>query len=75
MNLKSEISHELSGGEVNGIGMRIVDVLETGVFTHKWILLDDEEELVEHAFGRCSNNCKVQKFMKWHEGQEQDRRE
>jgi len=53
MNLSSEIAHELSNGETNGIGMRIVDVGERGKFTHKWTLLDDEEELYEHAMDRC----------------------
>ena len=53
MNLYSEISQELSNGEKNGIGMRIVDVGEKGKFTHKWILLDEEEELYEHAIKRC----------------------
>jgi len=55
MNLESEISHELSRGEVNGIGMQIVDVGEMGEFTHKWILLDDEESLFERALGCYSN--------------------
>jgi len=53
MNLYSEISHELSNGEKNGIGMRIVDVGEKGQFTHRWILLDEEQELYEHAIKRC----------------------
>mmetsp|Transcript_18158 Transcript_18158/g.33021 ORF Transcript_18158/g.33021 Transcript_18158/m.33021 type:complete len:731 (+) Transcript_18158:167-2359(+) len=53
MNLNSEIAHELSNGETNGIGMRVVDVGERGEFTHKWSLLDDEEELYEHAMKRC----------------------
>jgi len=53
MNLSSEIAHELSNGETNGIGMRLVDVGERGEFTHEWILLDDEEELYEHAVERC----------------------
>ena len=53
MNLNSEISHELSQGEVNGIGMRVVDVGERGEFKHKWMLLDDESELYEHAMDRC----------------------
>ena len=53
MNLNSEIAHELSNGETNGIGMRIVDVGERGEFTHKWTLLDDEEELYKHAMKRC----------------------
>jgi hypothetical protein len=52
MNLYSEISHELSKGEKNGIGMRIVDVGEKGDFTHKFILLDDEEELYKNAMKR-----------------------
>jgi len=45
MNLHSSIAHELSNGEVNGIGMRIVDVGEKGEFEHKWTLLDNEEEI------------------------------
>mmetsp|Transcript_4521 Transcript_4521/g.6601 ORF Transcript_4521/g.6601 Transcript_4521/m.6601 type:complete len:767 (+) Transcript_4521:108-2408(+) len=53
MNLHSSIAHELSNGEVNGIGMRIVDVGEKGQFNHKWTLLDDEEEIFEHAIERC----------------------
>ena len=53
MNLSSEIAHELSNGETNGLGMRVVDVGETGQFTHKWTLLDDEDELYEHAMERC----------------------
>jgi len=53
MNLTSEITHELSNGEVNGIGMRVVDVGERGEFTHKWTLLDDEEELYDNAMARC----------------------
>ena len=53
MNLSSEIAHELSNGETNGIGMRLVDVGEKGQFTHKWTLLDDEDELYEHAMERC----------------------
>lgn len=69
MNLESEISHELSRGEVNGIGLRIVDVGEMGEFTHKWILLDDEESLFERALGHCTNKSDVLKLMKWR-GQE-----
>lgn len=53
MNLSSEIAHELSNGETNGIGMRLVDVGEKGQFTHKWTLLDDEDEIFEHAMERC----------------------
>lgn len=53
MNLTSEISHELSNGEVNGIGMRVVDVGERAKFTHNWILLDGEEELFDRAAERC----------------------
>jgi hypothetical protein len=54
MNLHSSIAHELSNGEVNGIGMRIVDVgSEKGEFKHKWTLLDNEEEIFEHAIERC----------------------
>ncbi|KAL7534048.1 hypothetical protein ACHAXR_005601 [Thalassiosira sp. AJA248-18] len=53
MNLNSEIANELAKGETNGIGMRVVDVGERGEFTHKWTLLDDEEELYEHAMERC----------------------
>ena len=54
MNLHSSIAHELSNGEVNGIGMRIVDVgSEKGKFEHKWTLLDNEEEIFEHAIERC----------------------
>jgi hypothetical protein len=53
MNLHSSIAHELSNGEVNGIGMRIVDVGERGEFKHKWTLLDNEEEIFEHAIERC----------------------
>ena len=52
MNLSSEIAHELSNGETNGIGMRLVDVGEKGQFTHKWTLLDDEDEIFEHAMER-----------------------
>lgn len=53
MNLYSSISHELANGEVNGIGMRIVDVGERGEFKHEWTLLDNEEEIFEHAIQRC----------------------
>ena len=53
MNLYSSISQELSNGEENGIGMRIVDVGEKGEFTHKWTLLDNEAEIFEHAIERC----------------------
>lgn len=53
MNLHSSISHELSNGEVNGIGMRIVDVGQKGELKHKWTLLDNEEEIFEHAIACC----------------------
>merc|ERR1719203_148206 len=53
MNLTSDIANELSNGETNGIGMRVVDVGERGEFTHRWTLLDDEKELYEHAMERC----------------------
>ena len=43
----------VNNGEVNGIGMRIVDVGEKGEFEHKWTLLDNEEEIFEHAIERC----------------------
>eukprot|EP00586_Coscinodiscus_wailesii_P018747 CAMPEP_0172509266 /NCGR_PEP_ID=MMETSP1066-20121228/218816_1 /TAXON_ID=671091 /ORGANISM="Coscinodiscus wailesii, Strain CCMP2513" /LENGTH=602 /DNA_ID=CAMNT_0013287663 /DNA_START=162 /DNA_END=1970 /DNA_ORIENTATION=+ len=43
MNLESGMSTELSKGEINGIGMRVVDVGEPGEFTHKWCLLDEDE--------------------------------
>lgn len=59
MNLYSEISQELSNGEKNGIGMRIVDVGEKGIFTHKWILLDEEEELYEHAIKKDASNAQT----------------
>lgn len=60
MNLHSTIAHELSNGEVNGIGMRIVDVGEKGQFKHKWTLLDDEEEIFEHAIERCERQLKTE---------------
>ena len=63
MSLMSEISHELSNsnGETNGIGMRIVDVgEEAGQFTHKWTLLDDEDELYEHAMERRLRQAAVE---------------
>ena len=53
MNLHSSISHELSNGEVNGIGMRIVDVGQKGEFKNKWTLLDNEEEIFEYAIACC----------------------
>ncbi|KAL7547685.1 hypothetical protein ACHAWF_010966 [Thalassiosira exigua] len=53
MNLQSEISHVLANGEVNGIGMRVIDVGDKGQFTHKWTLLDHEEELYNSAIDRC----------------------
>ena len=53
MNLYSDIAEELSNGETNGIGMRVVDVGERGEFTHKWLLLDKEEELYMSALERC----------------------
>ena len=53
MNLYSDIAEELSNGETNGIGMRVVDVGERGKFTHKWLLLDKEEELYMSALERC----------------------
>lgn len=54
MNLNSEIAHELAQGETNGIGMRVVDVgQERGSFTHEWMLLEEEDELYEHAVERC----------------------
>ncbi|KAL7516236.1 hypothetical protein ACHAWF_000037, partial [Thalassiosira exigua] len=52
-SLSSEIANELSNGEPNGIGIRIVDVGEPGEFSHKWKLLDNEEELYDHAIERC----------------------
>merc|ERR1711862_945631 len=52
MNLFSSDGKELSKGETNGIGMRVVDVGERGKFTHKWTLLDDEEELYNKAIAR-----------------------
>ena len=68
MNLKSEISHELANGEVNGIGMRIVDVGERGEFTHKWILLDDEDDLYAHALELCENEKDLTNALhKWHD--------
>lgn len=60
MNLKSSISHELDNGDVNGIGMRIVDVGEKGAFTHKWTLLDNEEEIFEHAIKRCERQLELE---------------
>ena len=61
MSLMSEISHELSNGETNGNGMRIVDVgEEAGQFTHKWTLLDDEDELYEHAMERRLRQAAVE---------------
>jgi len=59
MNLNSEVAHELSNGETNGIGMRVVDVGERGEFTHKWTLLDNEEELYEHAMQRFIRQSSV----------------
>mmetsp|Transcript_23145 Transcript_23145/g.41346 ORF Transcript_23145/g.41346 Transcript_23145/m.41346 type:complete len:119 (-) Transcript_23145:546-902(-) len=59
MNLDSEIGHELAPGETNGIGMRVVDVGEKGEFTHKWTLLDDEEELYVKALRRISKSIMV----------------
>lgn len=56
MNLKSEISHELSNGETIGLGMRIVDVGERGEFKHKWVLLDNEEELHYSAIRRIEKS-------------------
>lgn len=53
MNLFSTDGEELSKGEPNGLGMRLVDVQERGEFTHKWLLLDHEEELYDHAIQRC----------------------
>lgn len=53
MNLSSDITNELSNGETNGIGMRVVDVGEEGEFTHKWLLLCDADELYEHGIKRC----------------------
>ena len=54
MNLDSDIAHELSNGETNGIGMRVVDVgKEKGKFTHKWLLLDEAEDLYESGMKRC----------------------
>mmetsp|Transcript_24755 Transcript_24755/g.35990 ORF Transcript_24755/g.35990 Transcript_24755/m.35990 type:complete len:156 (+) Transcript_24755:1399-1866(+) len=41
MTLSSGMASELSNGEINGIGMRTVDVGEAGEFTHKWFLLDE----------------------------------
>ena len=60
MNLKSSISRELDNGDVNGIGMRIVDVGEKGAFTHKWTLLDNEEEIFEHAIKRCERQLELE---------------
>lgn len=54
MNLYSDISEELSNGETNGIGFRVVDVGERGEFTHKWHLLDDEEELYTVSGSKCA---------------------
>ena len=59
MNLDSEIGHELAPGETNGIGMRVVDVGEKGEFTHKWTLLDDEEELYVKALRRILKSSTV----------------
>ena len=33
--------------------VHIVDVGEKGEFEHKWTLLDNEEEIFEHAIERC----------------------
>ncbi|KAL7545730.1 hypothetical protein ACHAWF_009086 [Thalassiosira exigua] len=60
MNLNSEIANELSNGEPNGIGMRIVDVGERGEFSHKWKLLDNEEELYDQAIQRCMSVRKIE---------------
>ena len=43
MPLQSEMSDELSGGEPNGCGMRIVDVGDSGHFDHTFVPLEDEE--------------------------------
>jgi len=53
MNLNSEIAGKLNNGETNGIGMRCVDVGKKGQFSHKWMLLDDEDEVYENAVERC----------------------
>ena len=49
MNLYSELAEELSNGETNGIGMRVVDVGERGEFTHKWLLLDEKEQFIQRS--------------------------
>jgi len=60
MNLHSEIGPELSNGETNGIGMRIVDVGDAGKMSHKWVLLDDEQEIYEHAQERCMKQAALE---------------
>lgn len=49
MNLYSELAEELSNGETNGIGMRVVDVGERGEFTHKWLLLEEKEQFIQRS--------------------------
>ena len=63
MNLHSEIGAELSNGETNGIGMRIVDVGDEGKMSHKWVLLDDEQEIYEHAQERCMKQAALEEDL------------
>ena len=64
MNLYSDISDELSNGETNGIGFRVVDVGERpGEFTHKWHLLDDEEELYTVSVFKVCIRCVQSMFL------------
>ena len=59
MNLTSGITQELSNGETNGLGMRVVDVGEKDEFTHRWLLLEDEEELYNNAVERLFSEGNV----------------
>jgi len=59
MNFDSDIAHELANGETNGIGMRVVDVGERGKFEHRWMLLDDANELYESGIKRCVRQSMV----------------
>ena len=64
MNLYSDISDELSNGETNGIGFRVVDVGEKpGEFTHKWHLLDDEKELYTVSGFKVCIRCVQSMFL------------
>ena len=65
MVLESGIADELRNGEVNGVGMRIVDVGEPGQFEHKWTLLDEDEEFYDEKLSGRQRESVATSIIQW----------